>query len=525
MKTSLLPDQYPIRVSLSVLFFFLMSIWYSAQNKKYANIENHQISGICLGCSVENSQHATGNNENDYSTLKIGIGVLGKVEQTLIFPQTVTKKLIIGIGSDHIPLSVSLLNGITVETMNGTISNNDSRAINGNILKIGTEASKAMIELSPAQGYDRVKISLNGGLLNLSGGLRIYYAYYEEQCTIPFTPIHHYSLNGNTLDMPGGNINLIRVGSHEEAYSNNMICEQGFTYSSPDSTYVFKASDFLNVPSPRSPRTVSFWARIEQGGSVSLTLYGEKIKITSDSIVIKPVNENHNFDKRIFGRMFRKNPATAGAFNFYVINFNNDPTPPYTTNSNFYQPNDKTFPPYYPVDLKISVNSQSLPGSFNFFNNGNILSTYPTTIYTTHWAPYYTQGADLINNEFIISLKTSQIDEFFIFDRKFYPEELFKAYSSSPTNNSVTTKTASINENKIFTISPNPTSGQITLNGNIPLAGSEISIRNTSGTEVYHSLFRSKTFELPVSIPGGVYMLTLQTQDKKIYTRKIILNR
>ncbi|MDN3695152.1 T9SS type A sorting domain-containing protein [Chryseobacterium tructae] len=74
-------------------------------------------------------------------------------------------------------------------------------------------------------------------------------------------------------------------------------------------------------------------------------------------------------------------------------------------------------------------------------------------------------------------------------------------------------------------MSPNPTSGQITLDGNILMIGSEISIRNTSGTEVYHSLFRSKTFDLPSSLPAGVYMLTLQTKDKKVYTRKIILNR
>lgn len=265
MKTNLLSLNL-IKSCLLACFLFLTSIGSFAQNKKYATSQTYQISGICLGCHVENSQNAAGSNENDYSTLKIGIGVLGKVEQTLIFPQASNKKLIIGIGTDNIPLSVAVLNGVTIETMNGTASNNDSRIIDSNILKIGTQANKATIELSPSQSYDRLKITLNGGLLNLSSGLRIYYAYYEEQCTIPFLPIHHYSFDGNTLDMPGGNLNLIRIGSSTEAFSGNMICNQGLTYSSPDSTYIFKGSDFLNVPSPRRPRTVSFWARIEQGG-------------------------------------------------------------------------------------------------------------------------------------------------------------------------------------------------------------------------------------------------------------------
>ncbi|AYZ14783.1 T9SS C-terminal target domain-containing protein [Chryseobacterium arthrosphaerae] len=524
MKTNLLPGQCLIKQSLSILVLLLMNMWSSAQNKKYAGSEIHQISGVCLGCSVENPQNAAGNNENDYSTLKMGIGVLGKIEQTLIFPQSVSKKLIIGIGSDHIPLSVSLLNGVTVETMNGATSNNDSKTIDGNILKIGTQTNKATIEFSPAKVYDRIRITMNGGLLNLSGGLRIYYAYYEDQCTIPFMPIHHYSFNGNTLDMPGGNINLVREGSHEETYSDDTICGQGLRYSSPDSTYVFKGNYFLDVPSPRNPRTVCFWARIEQGGSMDLTLYGEKIKITPDSIIIRPVNENHNFDKRYFGRMFRKNPATAGQFNFYVINFNNDPTPPYKTQNSFYKPNNETFPPYYPVDLKISVNSQPLPGPFNLFPAGNFQNDYPTTIYTTHWAPYYTQGSDLTNNKFIFSFKASQIDEFFIFDRKFYPEELLNAYSAAPANNFPAQKTLT-NINETFTVLPNPTTGQITLDSNISMSGSEISIRNTSGMEVYRSAFMHKTFDLPAYLPDGIYMLTLQTKDKKFHTRKIILTR
>jgi hypothetical protein len=529
MKTNLSVNHCIIKAILFFLVLFFTGNHICAQNKIYANSQTNQISGICLGCNVENPQNAVGSNENDYSTLKIGIGVVGKVEQTLAFPSPTTKKFIIGIGTSNIPLTVSLLQGVSVETFNGDISNNDLQFIDSSILKLGTQTNKATIELQPTKMYDRIKISLHGGLLNLSGGLQVYYAYnpLPSICnpsvlsSIPL-PIHYYSFNGNTNDLMA-HLNL--SSSHPQEFQNNMICNQGIASSSPDLIYSLKGNSLLNVPSPRAPRTVSFWAQVEQGGTINLTIYGEKIKITQDSIIIKPVNENNRFNKTYFGRMFRKNPATPGTFNFYVINFNNDPTPPYSVNNNIYLPNDKTDPPYYSVDLRITVNSEGLTGPFNLFNNSNILSTYPTSIQTTHWAPYYTKGPDLSNNEFIISFNASQIDELFIYDGKMAPEELLNAYSQSATNDSTVNKALTSTENVIFTISPNPTTGQITLNGNIFLTDAEISITNTSGSEVYYSKFRSKTFDLPPTLPGGVYILTVNTKDGKIYSRKIILTR
>ncbi|AZA81791.1 hypothetical protein C1637_04245 [Chryseobacterium lactis] len=525
MKTNLLTD-YRMTQVIVYIFFLLSGTLSFAQNKIYSSSQINQITGICLGCNIFNQQNAVGSNESDYSTLKFGIGALAKIEQTLIFQESTTKKLAIGIGTDNTPLSIGLLNGATVETMKGDISNNDAKIINSSILTLDAQVNnRATIELTPTAQYDRVKITLNGGLLNVSGGLRIYYAYYEDRCMPALYPIHHYSFNGNTLDIPSGGLDLTRISSHEESFSGNMICDQGLTYSSADSTYVLKGNNYLNVPSPREPRTVSFWARIEKAGSIDLTIYGEKIKITQDSIIIKPVNENNlHSNKAYFGKMFRSNPAIAGSFNFYVINFNNDPTPPYAVSSTLYAPNNQTNPPYYPVDVRLTVNTQGLTGPFMLFHSNNFSSTYPLTIQTTHWAPYYIQGANL-NNEFIISYKSSQIDEFLIYNRKLYPEELFNAYSHSPANSFTTSKVSSSHENEFFRVSPNPTTGQITLNGNILFIDSNIFITNTSGKEVYHSKFTSKTFELPSAIPTGVYILNVQTKDRKIYSSKIILTR
>ncbi|WP_410492603.1 T9SS type A sorting domain-containing protein [Chryseobacterium sp. c4a] len=80
-------------------------------------------------------------------------------------------------------------------------------------------------------------------------------------------------------------------------------------------------------------------------------------------------------------------------------------------------------------------------------------------------------------------------------------------------------------ETETVTVSPNPSNGQIHLDGNTILTDSNITIANTSGKEIYRSKSTSKTFDLQTTLPAGIYILNLQTKDKKIHSRKIILTR
>lgn len=131
-------------------------------------------------------------------------------------------------------------------------------------------------------------------------------------------------------------------------------------------------------------------------------------------------------------------------------------------------------------------------------------------------------------NPLLITLVKGSIDELILYDRFLNEEEikdLALSYNIPFTSMHRKVQQKHNVESNILTVSPNPTSGQITLDGNILLLNSEISIRNTSGTEVYHSRFRSKTFDLPSNLPEGVYILTVQTKDKKVYSRKIILKK
>ncbi|MDC8101801.1 T9SS type A sorting domain-containing protein [Chryseobacterium rhizosphaerae] len=94
-------------------------------------------------------------------------------------------------------------------------------------------------------------------------------------------------------------------------------------------------------------------------------------------------------------------------------------------------------------------------------------------------------------------------------------------YNPALSNNTVKADSTE----KVITLFPNPTTGQITLEGNIVLTDADIFISNTLGKEVFRSKFRSKTIDLPATLPEGIYLMTLQTQDGKVYTHKIILTK
>ena len=63
--------------------------------------------------------------------------------------------------------------------------------------------------------------------------------------------------------------------------------------------------------------------------------------------------------------------------------------------------------------------------------------------------------------------------------------------------------------------------GQVTLGGNVPVEGSEITLFNTSGKEVFRSVVKSNTFESKQ--PEGVYIMNVQTKEGKTYSKKIII--
>lgn len=236
MKSILLSKSRLFKAAL-LLAFFSQSGNIQAQSRIYANDQYSNTYGVCLGCGVQNPLNAVGDNEDNYSTMVMGTVLLGGVEQTLRFPEVrINTKLVIGIGTNNVPLTVQLLSGVYIETMSGTTSNNDSQMITASLLKLADTPNRATIELVPASSYNAVKIRLSGGVLSLGGGFRVYYAYQD-----PLINLMAHSQNGQvTL---GGNVpvegsEIILFNTYGKEVFRSTLKSNTFEPRQPEGVYI-----------------------------------------------------------------------------------------------------------------------------------------------------------------------------------------------------------------------------------------------------------------------------------------------
>ncbi|WP_084220899.1 T9SS type A sorting domain-containing protein [Chryseobacterium sp. StRB126] len=446
----------------------------SNPDKIYASGQASHTIGFCGGCSIQNPQNAVGANEEDYSSLIIPVGETGKTGQSLIFPATTTRKfrkVVIGIGTSN--LSPQQLSKVSVETFLGNTSNNDLTFITDSMLKIGTQLNRGTIEFIPQKSFDRVRIYLNNGYSDI---IAIYYAYHVSTPQIicgtpPANPIAYYPFDGNLNDTILG-LNLVNQTSNLSFdYVKDLSCDKmlvtGDPYIFSESSHIFKSPVFP-LPNTDYDLTLSFWAEIKTAlvPSIQLNAFGKALSMDSQKI------------------HFGTDSSTLPGINHYALRYTHD--------------------------------------SVCLYINGNI-SDSPSPQCLPREAFEYQ------NKQFEIHTGYSTLDQLIIYDRALSKEEIenlasiYGTPAVSSTSSSTTMK-ATLPEERLI-ITPNPTTGQITLDGNILLLDSEISIRNTSGMEMHRFQFRSKTFNVPSTMPGGVYLLTVQTKDGKKHTRKFILTR
>ncbi|WP_277115286.1 T9SS type A sorting domain-containing protein [Chryseobacterium sp.] len=241
MKFNLLSgNQFSIKDGLMALFLFSASTMSLAQDRIYAHAQSSGVFGVaCLGCRIDNPLNAVGFNEDDYSTMVLGTVLLGGIQQTLLFPDLRSDtRLVVGIGTDNIPLSVQLLSGVTLETMNGGTSNDDRRTIDVSLLKLGATPNRGTIEFKPAKPYDGIRIGLTGGVLSLGGGFRIYYAYQD-----PLINIMAHSQNGRitlggNVPVEGSEVTLFNTSGKEVFRSR--LTSNSFETKQPQGVYIMK---------------------------------------------------------------------------------------------------------------------------------------------------------------------------------------------------------------------------------------------------------------------------------------------
>lgn len=161
-----------------------------------ATTETNSTAGVVspFPAPVSNANNAVDGDITTFSTLNVNLGLIGSVEQTLIFPSTLKPgdSLIVFLSNPQNLVSLSLLGNVTIETINGPGNPNNDQInvtasnislIDNTILPgLGNTPVYAIV-LRPTKAFDRVSIRLNGGVLGLLSSLNIHGACVREVMT------------------------------------------------------------------------------------------------------------------------------------------------------------------------------------------------------------------------------------------------------------------------------------------------------------------------------------------------------
>ncbi|MGO4289301.1 gliding motility-associated C-terminal domain-containing protein [Chitinophaga sp. RAB17] len=152
----------------------------------YANDQASRSTGLCVGCNVANPGQAVDGNLNTASTINTLVTLLGATEsQDLIFPAPVTNNApaIVKVGSAGNLgglVSLQLLGGVYVQAYNGSTPVGDTAFASEATLTLLASGNQAEIFLvAPGVTYDRVRVTVDGGLAGVAGSINVFSAYYN----------------------------------------------------------------------------------------------------------------------------------------------------------------------------------------------------------------------------------------------------------------------------------------------------------------------------------------------------------
>ncbi|MGN7820530.1 T9SS type A sorting domain-containing protein [Chitinophaga sp. 22536] len=524
----------------SIVLLNILAISSSALGQKtYANSQTNQVNGLCLLCGVNNPNNPVNNsNLEDYSTFIINVGLLGvSVEQTLIFPTASAAgcdSLIIGIGSGNPVLSANLFGGVTVETYNGSTSNNDSHVVDSSVLQLLQCNSRGEVLLRPQHQFDRVKIRLSSSLVGLLNNFRLYYAYRKNSvdnpiyyppegmvCGAPFIPILNHQPNMNY------NVRVVYT-----AFSN-LILDTSYTVINRDSVQLPYYTNFAG-----SQGDIYIQAVNNITGCKSDSVHHAYFAGSTSSLPRVDIDSVH---------ICKGDSATLHAVQvvpnaLYSIIWYSAPTggtrlhtgPDYTvspaTTTTYYvtAKGSCEYPQRIPV--KVTVTPRTPPTlardtlRMRVNTNDTLVAIAPQGA-TFTWYATATGGSPLFNGS-AFPVHPVTLDTLY-----YYVESLLDGCVSSSRTQAVvivsnqfsmTSKTELPSELKLH---PNPTTGEIKFQYNRDLAGSTIILNNMNGVPVYQHIMKTNIVKVPDHIPAGIYLIKINTMTGKILTGKIIIQK
>jgi gliding motility-associated-like protein len=186
---------------LMVFYLLLISVGAYAQ-RNYATSQQSGTTGLCALCSVSlgTDANAVDGNLQTSSVLNVTLGVTSAIYQDLIFPAVggvpANTPVTVKLGSGNNLLDAALLGRITIRAYNGSNPIGGAVAI-GTLVSAASGNNQSEISITPGQTYDRVRVTLNSGVLGAVSSINVYDAFYNNGnatvCNTAIDEIHGIS--------------------------------------------------------------------------------------------------------------------------------------------------------------------------------------------------------------------------------------------------------------------------------------------------------------------------------------------
>ncbi|GAA4339804.1 hypothetical protein GCM10023149_50760 [Mucilaginibacter gynuensis] len=146
----------------------------------YADKHAEAVGGICVGCGVLNPELATDGNPQTTSVLSVFVGIGSQTAQEVIFdankPVANTQvRLKLGTGDNLVDLTA--LGRVSIQAFNGTSPVGPEYAA-PTLLSALSSNNQFEVSITPTASFDRIRVTLHGGLVALLSSLYIYDGYY-----------------------------------------------------------------------------------------------------------------------------------------------------------------------------------------------------------------------------------------------------------------------------------------------------------------------------------------------------------
>jgi gliding motility-associated-like protein len=170
------------RCMIVLCLLLFTSITANAQRIYADDQANGRSALLCLGCTVTNPTNAVDGNLQSYSVINAAVGLVASTYQEVIFTGSkkpaINTPIKIKMGTGNNLADLTVLGAVTIRAYNGGSPAGPSYTL-PTLLTALSNNNQFEASITPNQNFDRIRITLQGGLIALLSNLYVYDAYYN----------------------------------------------------------------------------------------------------------------------------------------------------------------------------------------------------------------------------------------------------------------------------------------------------------------------------------------------------------